>query len=130
VLNTYAFSIEVEQGAPRLYYRHKKLSSYSAVIPRIGASVTFFGTAVVRQFEQMGVFSVNPSHAISVSRDKLRALQVLSRHRIGIPTTLFVRHTSEILPGIQRLGGTPVVVASRVEDFQDRFEGLPEIERG
>jgi ribosomal protein S6--L-glutamate ligase len=110
VLDTFSFSIEVEQGAPRLYYKHKKLSSYGAVIPRIGASVTFFGTAVVRQFEQMGVFCVNPSHAISVSRDKLRALQILSRHRIGIPTTLFVRHTSEILPGIQRLGGTPVVV--------------------
>lgn len=110
VLDTFSFSIEVEQGAPRLYYKHKKLSSYGAVIPRIGASVTFFGTAVVRQFEQMGVFCVNPSHAISVSRDKLRALQVLSRHRIGIPTTLFVRHTSEILPGIERLGGTPVVV--------------------
>jgi ribosomal protein S6--L-glutamate ligase len=110
VLNPLSCSIEVAQGSPRLYYRHKKLSGYDAVIPRIGASVTFFGTAVVRQFEQMGVFCVNPSHAISVSRDKLRALQVLSRHRVGIPTTLFVRHTDEILPGIERLGGTPVVV--------------------
>jgi len=110
VLNPLSFSIEVEQGNPRLYYRHKRLRAYDAVIPRIGASVTFFGTAVVRQFEQMGVFCVNPSHAISVSRDKLRALQVLSRHRVGIPTTLFVRHADEILPGIERLGGTPVVV--------------------
>jgi len=110
VLNTLSFSIEVESGAPRLYFRNKPLSSYDAVIPRIGASVTFFGTAVVRQFEQMGVFCANPSHAISVSRDKLRALQVLSRHRLGIPKTMFVRHTSEILPGIERLGGPPVVV--------------------
>lgn len=110
VLNTLSFSIEVEHGAPRLYYRHKRLGSYDAVIPRIGASVTFFGTAVIRQFEQMGVFCVNPSHAIAVSRDKLRALQVLSRHRIDIPKTLFVRHTSEILPAIERLGGPPVVV--------------------
>ncbi len=110
MLNPLSFSIEVAQGSPRLYYRHKKLSPYDAVIPRIGASISFFGTAVVRQFEQMGVFCVNPSHAISVSRDKLRALQVLSRHRVGIPTTLFVRHTDEILPGIERLGGTPVVV--------------------
>jgi ribosomal protein S6--L-glutamate ligase len=110
VLNPLSFSIEVVQGSPHLYYRHKKLTGYDAVIPRIGASVTFFGTAVVRQFEQMGVFCVNPSHAISVSRDKLRALQVLSRHRVGIPTTLFVRHTDEILPGIERMGGTPVVV--------------------
>ena len=110
VLNTFGFSIEVEQGNPRLFYRNKALTNYDAVIPRIGASVTFFGTAVVRQFEQMGVFCVNPSHAISVSRDKLRALQVLSRHRVGIPTTLFVRHADEIIPGIERLGGPPVVV--------------------
>jgi ribosomal protein S6--L-glutamate ligase len=110
VLNTLSCSIEVAQGSPRLYYKNKKLSRFDAVIPRIGASVTFFGTAVLRQFEQMGVYCVNPSHAISVSRDKLRALQVLSRHHIRIPTTLFVRHVSEILPGIDRLGGPPVVV--------------------
>ena len=110
VLNTLSFSIEVAHGSPRLYYKNKKLSSYDAVIPRIGASITFFGTAVLRQFEQMGVFCLNPSHAISVSRDKLRALQVLSRHHVGIPTTLFVRHVSEIIPGIERLGGPPVVV--------------------
>ncbi len=110
VLNTLGFSIEVERGQPRLFYRNKALTDYDAVIPRIGASVTFFGTAVVRQFEQMGVFCVNPSHAISVSRDKLRALQVLSRHRIGIPKTLFVRHADEIIPGIERMGGPPVVV--------------------
>lgn len=110
VLNTLSFSIEVEQGRPSLYYKNRKLSNYDAVIPRIGASITFFGTAVIRQFEQMGVFCVNPSHAISVSRDKLRALQVLSRHRVGIPKTLFVRHSSEILPGIERMGGPPVVV--------------------
>ncbi|UCH27877.1 MAG: 30S ribosomal protein S6--L-glutamate ligase [Trueperaceae bacterium] len=110
VLDTLSFSIEVEQGNPRLYYRAKKLRTYDAVIPRIGASITFFGTAVVRQFEQMGVYSINPSHGISVSRDKLRALQVLSRHRIGIPKTLFVRNTAEIIPGIERIGGVPVVV--------------------
>jgi len=110
VLNPLNCSIEVAHGSPRLYYKNRKLSSYDAVIPRIGASITFFGTAVLRQFEQMGVFCLNPSHAISVSRDKLRALQVLSRHRIRIPTTLFVRHVSEILPGIERMGGPPVVV--------------------
>jgi len=110
VLNPLNCSIEVAHGSPRLYYKNRKMSMYDAVIPRIGASITFFGTAVVRQFEQMGAFCVNPSHAISVSRDKLRALQVMSRHNIGIPTTLFVRHVSEILPGIERLGGPPVVV--------------------
>ncbi len=110
VLNPLSFTIEVESGSPRLYYKNKRLTHYDAMIPRIGASITFFGTAVLRQFEQMGVFCVNPSHAIAVSRDKLRALQVLSRHRIGIPTTLFVRSTSEIIPGIERMGGPPVVV--------------------
>jgi len=110
VLDTLDFTIEVERGQPRLYYRNTELSDYDAVIPRIGASVTFFGTAVVRQFEQMGVFCVNPSHGISVSRDKLRALQVLSRHHLGIPKTLFVRHSKEILPGVHRMGGPPVVV--------------------
>ena len=110
VLNTLSCSIEVAHSSPRLYYKHKKLSTYDAVIPRIGASITFFGTAILRQFEQMGVFCVNPSHAISVSRDKLRALQVLSRHKIGIPTTMFVRHVSEILPSIERMGGPPVVI--------------------
>lgn len=110
VLNPLSCSIEVAQGSPLLYYKNKKLSPYDAVIPRIGASITFFGTAVLRQFEQMGTFCVNPSHSITVSRDKLRALQVLSRHRIRIPTTLFVRQKSEILPGIARMGGPPVVV--------------------
>ncbi len=110
VLNTLSCSIEVAHGSPRLYYKNRRLSSYDAVIPRIGASITFFGTAVLRQFEQMGTFCVNPSHAISVSRDKLRALQVLSRHHIQIPTTVFVRHVSEILPAIERMGGPPVVV--------------------
>ena len=110
VLNTLSCSIEVAHGSPRLYYKNKKLPAYDAVIPRIGASITFFGTAVIRQFEQMGTFCLNPSHAISVSRDKLRALQVLSRHHIQIPTTLLVRHVSEILPGIERMGGPPVVV--------------------
>ncbi len=110
VLDTLKFGIDNEQGEPDLTYRGKPLSSYDAVIPRIGASITLYGTAVVRQFEQMGVFCVNPSHAISVSRDKLRALQVLSRHQLGIPKTLFVRHSKEILPGIERMGGPPVVV--------------------
>jgi ribosomal protein S6--L-glutamate ligase len=110
VLNTLDFTIEVESGKPQLYYRDKKLGLYDAVIPRIGHSVTFFGTAVVRQFEQMGVFSVNSSQAISVSRDKLRSIQILSRHRVGIPKTSFVRRRGTILPTIDRMGGTPVVI--------------------
>jgi ribosomal protein S6--L-glutamate ligase len=110
VLNTLNFSIEVEQGNPQLYYKDKQLSRYDAIIPRIGQSITFFGTAVVRQFEQMGVFCVNPSQGISVSRDKLRSIQVLSRHRVGIPTTAFARRRGTILPSIERMGGPPVVI--------------------
>ena len=109
VLNPMRFSIDVEQGNPRLFYRGKPLRSYDAAIPRIGASITFFGTAVVRQFEQMGVYCVNPSHAISVSRDKLRSIQVLSRHRIGFPRTTFVKDSRALLSSLDRIG-TPTVV--------------------
>ena len=110
VLDTLDFTIEVEQGRPHLLYRERPVARFDAVIPRIGASITFFGTAVVRQFEQMGVFCVNPSQAISVSRDKLRSIQVLSRHRVGIPRTAFVKRKAGILPAIERMGGPPVVV--------------------
>ena len=110
VLNTLSFAIQVEQEAPKLFFNGKPLRSYDAVIPRIGASITFFGTAVVRQFEQMGVFCLNPSQGITVSRDKLRSVQLLSRHRIGIPTTSFVRKRDAILPAIDRLGGPPVII--------------------
>ena len=110
VLNTMRFSMLVEQGQPRLFFRNKVLSRYDAVIPRIGASVSMFGTAVVRQFEQMGVFTLNSSQAISVSRDKLRSIQVLSRHNVGIPATAFVRSRSDVLPTIEKLGGAPVII--------------------
>ncbi|MGE0791279.1 MAG: RimK family alpha-L-glutamate ligase [Sandaracinaceae bacterium] len=110
VLDTLRFAISVRKKKPRLYYRDKLLSHYDAVIPRIGASITFYGTAVVRQFEQMGVFTLASSNAIAVSRDKLRALQVLSRERIGIPDTVFVRDRAAVAGAIERLGGTPIVV--------------------
>lgn len=110
VLNTLSFSLAVQAENPDLFFRGKRLPHYDAVIPRIGASVTFFGTAVVRQFEQMGVFTLNSSHAISVSRDKLRAIQILSRHRIGIPATAFVREKSDVIPAIERVGGAPVII--------------------
>ncbi len=110
VLDTLKFSIDVEKGNPDLYYNGKNLSHYDAVIPRIGASITFFGTAVVRQFEQMGVFCLNNSRAITVSRDKLRSFQVLSRHRIGIPKTTFVKQKHDVLPAIERVGSAPVVI--------------------
>ena len=79
VLNTLELAIQVEQAQPSLTHRTQQCEPFQAVIPRIGASITFFGTAVVRQFEQMGVFSLNSSQAIAVARDKLRCLQILSR---------------------------------------------------
>ena len=110
ILDTLKFSIDVEQGEPDLYFRGKRLSHYDAVIPRIGASITYFGTAVVRQFEQMDVVVANTSNGITNSRDKLRSLQILSKHNIGIPETTFVRDRRDVLPAIDRIGGAPVII--------------------
>jgi ribosomal protein S6--L-glutamate ligase len=93
-----------------VYFRGKQVSSYDAILPRIGASVTYFGTAVVRQFEQMGVFCANSSTGISNSRDKLRSLQILSRHHLGMPHTTFVRDRTDVLAAIERIGGAPVII--------------------
>ena len=110
VLDTLKFAIDLEQGEPDLYFRQKQITDYDAVLPRIGASITYFGTAVVRQFEQMDVFCGNTSAGISNSRDKLRSLQILSRHHIGIPKTTFVRDKKDVLPAIERVGGAPVII--------------------
>lgn len=110
VLNTLKFAIDLEEGAPNLYFRQKPLSTYDAVLPRIGASITYYGTAVVRQFEQMDVYCANSSVGITNSRDKLRSLQILSRHLIGIPKTTFVRDKKDVLPAIERVGGAPVII--------------------
>ena len=110
VLKTTKVAIALEAGAPDLYFRQKRLSHYDAVLPRIGASITYFGTAVVRQFEQMDVWCANSSAGISNSRDKLRSLQILSRHHIGIPQTTFVRDKKDVLPAIERVGGAPVII--------------------
>jgi ribosomal protein S6--L-glutamate ligase len=110
VLDTLKFAIDLRAGAPDLFFRQRHLSNYDAVLPRIGASITYFGTAVVRQFEQMDVFCANSSAGISNSRDKLRSLQILSRHKIGIPETTFVRDKKDVLPAIERVGGAPVVI--------------------
>ncbi len=110
VMNTLKFAIYVEGKNPTLTYRGRPLAEFDAIIPRIGASVTFYGTAVVRQFEQMGVFSLSSSAGISVSRDKLRSLQILSRHDIGMPPTAFVRDNHDILRAIEAVGGAPVII--------------------
>lgn len=110
VLNTLKFAIDLRKGIPDLYFRQKPLSHYDAVLPRIGTSVTYFGTAVVRQFQQMDVFCANTAHGILNSRDKLRSLQILSRHHIGIPATTFVKDKKDVIPAIERVGGAPVVI--------------------
>lgn len=110
VLDTLSLSMMVAETGPALYYRSKRLRRQDAVIPRIGASITFYGTAVIRQFEQMGVFTLNSSHAVSVSRDKLRSSQILSRHKIGMPPTVFLRNKEGVMDAIEQVGGVPIIV--------------------
>lgn len=110
VLNTLRFGIDLSADEPDLQFRGKRLSHYDAVLPRIGNSITYFGTAVVRQFEQMDVYTPNTSWGISNSRDKLRAIQIMSRHQIAMPATTFVRNRADVVPAIGRVGGAPVVV--------------------
>jgi ribosomal protein S6--L-glutamate ligase len=110
VLNTLRFAIDLSGPEPDLQYRGRTLSDYDAILPRIGASITYFGTAVVRQFEQMDVYTPNTANGISNARDKLRATQVLSRHNIEMPATTFVRTRADVRPAIERVGGAPVVI--------------------
>lgn len=95
---------------PMVYYRGNPLNDFDAVIPRIGASVTFYGAAVLRQFEMMGVYPLNESVAINRSRDKLRSLQLLSRRGIGLPVTGFANKPDDVKEVIKLVGGAPVVV--------------------
>ncbi len=103
-------SISLEESYPDIHWRGKPLDHFDAAIPRIGASVTFFGTAAVRQLEQMDVFCANSAQGITNSRDKLRCLQILSRHDIGIPATEFVGQRKDVMPAIERVGGAPVII--------------------
>ncbi len=95
---------------PTIHYKGEELTGFDAIIPRIGASITFFGTAVVRQFEMMNVYSINESVAISRSRDKLRSLQLLARKGIGLPVTGFAHSTQYTKDLIKLVGGAPLVI--------------------
>jgi ribosomal protein S6--L-glutamate ligase len=110
VLNTLRFAIDLSGDEPDLQFRGKQISDYDAILPRIGNSITYFGTAVVRQFEQMDVYTPNTANGIANARDKLRAIQILSRHNIGMPATTFARDRADVLPAIERVGGAPVVI--------------------
>jgi len=110
IIDTLHCYMDVTRSRPAVRYKGEQLPYYDAVIPRIGASITFYGTAIVRQFEMMGTFSVNESVAISRSRDKLRSLQLLSRHDIGLPRTGFANKADNTKDLIKNVGGAPVVI--------------------
>jgi ribosomal protein S6--L-glutamate ligase len=103
-------SMNITSANPQIHYHEEVLEDFDVVIPRIGASVTFYGTAVLRQFEMMGVFPVNESVAISRSRDKLRSLQLLARAGIGMPTTGFAHSTKDLDGLIDMVGGAPMII--------------------
>jgi len=110
VLDTLYFDLFIRRRQPELFYRGTPVGPVDAVIPRIGASITNFGLAVVRQFEMLGVYCLNESQAIARSRDKLRCLQLLSRHDIGLPPTVYTRQADHVPASIERVEGPPVVV--------------------
>ena len=102
--------MNIAPASPEIHYRGAKLERFDAVIPRIGASVTFYGSAVVRQFEMMGVYCVNESIAINRARDKLRALQLLARRGIGLPVTAFAHSPDDTADIIKLVRGAPVII--------------------
>ncbi len=102
--------IELEKKAPKIFYNGEHLEGIDAVIPRIGASVTFYGTAVVRQFEMMKVFSAVESQALVRSRDKLRSLQILSRAGVGLPKTTFADSSKHADHVVKSVGGAPLII--------------------
>ncbi|MCD9466080.1 30S ribosomal protein S6--L-glutamate ligase [Photobacterium iliopiscarium] len=102
--------MNINSQKPSIHFKGEDLVDFDAVIPRIGASVTFYGTAVLRQFEMMGVYTVNESVAISRSRDKLRSMQLLSRKCIGMPVTGFASKPDDVKDLLDMVGGAPVVI--------------------
>lgn len=110
VFDTLRCYMNIASDDPEIHYKGKALTGIDAIIPRIGASISFYGTAVVRQFEMMGVYSLNESVAITRSRDKLRSLQLLSRRGIGLPVTGFAHTTKFSKDLIEMVGGPPLVV--------------------
>lgn len=102
--------LAIEAGKPHIFYQGNEVTGVDAVIPRIGASATFYGTAVVRQFEMMKIFTAVESQALVRSRDKLRSLQLMARAKLGMPKTAFAYNSKYIDNIIQQVGGAPVVI--------------------
>ncbi len=103
-------NIEIERKAPKIFYKGEYLENVDAIIPRIGASVTFYGTAVVRQFEMMKVVTCVSSQALTRSRDKLSSLQILARAGVGLPKTVFTNYTKDVSHLVKSVGGAPLVL--------------------
>lgn len=110
VIDTLRCYMNINSDKPEIHYKGEELTGFDAIIPRIGASVTFYGTAVLRQFEMMNVFPANESVAISRSRDKLRSMQLLSRKGIGMPITGFANKPDDVKDLLGMVGGPPVVI--------------------
>jgi ribosomal protein S6--L-glutamate ligase len=103
-------NLVLEKGTPGIIYEGRRLEGFDAIIPRIGASVTFYGTAVVRQFEMMKVRTAVDSQSIVRSRDKLRSMQILARAGVGMPKTAFTNYSEDVLEMISHVGGAPVII--------------------
>jgi ribosomal protein S6--L-glutamate ligase len=110
VVNTLRCYMNITSHRPELHYNGERLEGFDAVIPRIGASVTYYGLAVLRQFEMMGVWPLNESVAIGRARDKLRSMQLLARAGIGLPVTAFAHDPKQTDAVIEMVGGAPVII--------------------
>ncbi|HAD98219.1 MAG TPA: 30S ribosomal protein S6--L-glutamate ligase [Cryomorphaceae bacterium] len=110
IINNTKCYVVIESGDPKVYYKDHALEDVDAIIPRIGSSVTFYGSSIIRQFEMQKVFTTLSSLALVRSRDKLRATQILSRHGIGIPKTAFAKKPSDVDYLIKQVGGAPLIV--------------------
>jgi len=110
IINTLRCYMNIASRRPEVYYNGEKLVGYDAVIPRIGASITFYGMAVLRQFEMQGIYPLNESVAIGRSRDKLRSMQLLARDGIGLPVTTFAHDPKQTEEVLELAGGAPVVI--------------------
>lgn len=120
--------MNITSSRPMVHYKDQLLDDFNVVIPRIGASITYYGSAILRQFEMMGVYSLNESTSITRSRDKLRSLQILSRSDIGLPVTSYAHSTKMTEKLITMVGGAPCVI-KLIEGTQGKGVILAETEK-
>lgn len=110
IVNHTKCDLLIQENKPQIYYKGQELNDIDAIIPRIGASVTFYGAAVIRQFEMMKVFTATSSQALVRSRDKLRSLQILSGAGLGLPATAFTNYSKDVNSIIEKVGGAPCIL--------------------